>query len=90
MRPVAWHRHHQCRFISTLQGSVVRSFFLSHSCTLHPSIPASPTPPSINKMAKAPSKKQNNRADPLSKKGGKKDEKEAKSSKDPKQSHLCK
>lgn len=41
-------------------------------------------------MAKAPSKKQNNRADPLSKKDGKKDGKEAQSSKDPKQSHLCK
>lgn len=40
-------------------------------------------------MAKAPSKKQNNRANPLSKKDGKKDAKEAQSSKDPKQSHLC-
>lgn len=41
-------------------------------------------------MAKAPSKKQNNRANPLSKKDGKKDAKEGQSSKDPKQSHLCK
>lgn len=41
-------------------------------------------------MAKAPSKKQNNRAEPLSKKAGKKDGKEGQSSKDPKQSHLCK
>lgn len=45
-------------------------------------------------MAKATSKKQNNRADPLSKKGkkdaSKKDAKEAESSKDPKSSHLCK
>lgn len=41
-------------------------------------------------MAKATSKKQNNRVDPLAKKDGKKAGKEAKSSKDPKQSHLCK
>lgn len=45
-------------------------------------------------MAKATSKKQNNRVDPLSKKGkkevSKKDGKEAESSKDPKSSHLCK
>jgi hypothetical protein len=48
-------------------------------------------------MAKATSKKQNNRADPLSKKGkkgkkgvSKKEGKEAESSKDPKSSHLCK
>lgn len=37
-------------------------------------------------MAKATSKKQNNRANPLAKKNGK----EAQSSKDPKNSHLCK
>ena len=42
-------------------------------------------------MAKATKKKQNNRADPIAKKDvSKKDEKEEKSSKDPKQSHLCK
>lgn len=44
-------------------------------------------------MAKATSKKQNNRADPLSKKGkkdaSKKEAKEAETSKDPKSSHLC-
>lgn len=83
-------KHHQFLFISTVQGNVVKTFVLSHSCTLHPSISASVAPLSVNKMAKAPSKKQNNRADPLSKKAGKKDGKEGQSSKDPKSSHLCK
>jgi hypothetical protein len=45
-------------------------------------------------MAKATSKKQNNRADPLSKKGkkdaSKADVKASESSQDPKSSHLCK
>lgn len=54
----------------------------SHNFTTA-SVSVSATPSSVNKMAKATSKKQNSRANPLSKSG-----KEARDSKDPKQSHL--
>lgn len=43
---------------------------------------------SVVAMAKAPSKKQSNRADPIAKKGGKAKAEETKPAKEPKDSHL--